>query len=126
MDSDGLYKSPVGSLFKNAALIGSMFIPYVGPVVTGIAVTQQAMKLGSVIGKMLLGSESPTMNSLEGLSETTNFEGNKSEYAKSPDNTWCWENLINLFGDSIGQLREQRLIFKYAPALFKGTTGIKE
>ena len=34
------------------------------------------------------------------------------------------DNLIDLFGDSIGQLREQRLLFKYMPALFKGKAGI--
>nr|DAG87789.1 MAG TPA: spike glycoprotein [Crassvirales sp.]DAM10089.1 MAG TPA: spike glycoprotein [Caudoviricetes sp.] len=26
------------SLLKNAALVGSMFIPYVGPVITGLSV----------------------------------------------------------------------------------------
>ena len=124
LDSDGLTKSPVSSLIKNAALIGSMFLPYVGPVIAGIAVTQQAMKLGSVIGKMITNSNSPQLNNLEGLAEATDFHNGKSEYAKDPNNIWCWENLIDLFGDSIGQLREQRLLFKYMPALFKGKAGI--
>jgi hypothetical protein len=33
-----LDKSPVGTVMKNVALIGSMFLPYVGPVVAGTAV----------------------------------------------------------------------------------------
>lgn len=123
LDSDGLDKSPVGTVMKNVALIGSMFLPYVGPVVAGTAVLQQSMKLGATLGKMLLGSESPEMNSMIGLASTTNFFENKSEHAKDPDHPWCWENFVGLLGDSIGQLREQRLIFKYIPALFKGKYG---
>jgi hypothetical protein len=38
LDSDGIDKSPIGSLVKNTALIGSMFLPYVGPVVTGATI----------------------------------------------------------------------------------------
>lgn len=123
LDSDGLDKSPVGTVMKNVALIGSMFLPYVGPVVAGTAVLQQSMKLGATLGKMLLGSESPEMNFMIGLASTTNFFENKSEHAKDPDHPWCWENFVGLLGDSIGQLREQRLIFKYIPALFKGKYG---
>jgi len=40
IDSDGLTKSPFGSIAKNAALIGSMYIPYVGPVVAGLSAAQ--------------------------------------------------------------------------------------
>jgi hypothetical protein len=64
------------------------------------------MKLGATLGKMLLGSESPEMNSMIGLASTTNFFENKSEHAKDPDHPWCWENFVGLLGDSIGQLRE--------------------
>jgi hypothetical protein len=39
---------------------------------------------------------------------------------------WCWENFVNLIGDVAGQLREQRFIFDYTPAVFKGTKGVSE
>jgi hypothetical protein len=37
------------------------------------------------------------------------------------ENTWCWENFINLIGDVAGQLKEQRFLFEFTPAMFKGT-----
>jgi hypothetical protein len=38
-DSDDLeQKSITGSILKNAALVGSMFIPYVGPWIAGLSV----------------------------------------------------------------------------------------
>jgi hypothetical protein len=33
------------------------------------------------------------------------------------------ENLIDMVGDTVGQLTTQRAIFKYAPAIFKGKYG---
>ena len=37
------------------------------------------------------------------------------------EKTWCWENFINLIGDVAGQLKEQRFLFEFTPAMFKGT-----
>ena len=124
IDSDGLYKSPMGSLMKNAALIGSMYIPYVGPVVAGISVAQQGLKLASVLGKMLTSSDNQSMNRLEGFAEKTDFFHTQSEYAN--EHPWALENMINMFGDTMGQLKQQRFLFEYAPAAFKGTTGISD
>jgi len=100
IDSDGLYKSPMGSLMKNAALIGSMYIPYVGPVVAGISVAQQGLKLASVLGKMLTSSDNQSMNRLEGFAEKTDFFHTQSEYAN--EHPWALENMINMFGDTMG------------------------
>lgn len=124
-DSDGIDKSPIGSFVKNAALIGAMFIPGgVGAVVTGATVLQQALGLGATLGKIALGSDNPTMNYLEGLSESTNFMNTRSEYSK--EHTWSIENLLGMVGDTVGQLRQQRMLFKYLPAIVKGTSGISE
>jgi len=64
------------------------------------------------------------MNYLEGLSESTNFMNTRSEYSK--EHTWSIENLLGMVGDTVGQLRQQRMLFKYLPAMVKGTSGISE
>jgi acetylglutamate kinase len=33
--------------------------------------------------------------------------------------------MINMIGDTVGQLAEQRFLFTHVPALLKGTKGIK-
>lgn len=118
-DSDGLEEKSVGaSILKNAALVGTMFIPYVGPWVAGLSVASQAVGLMGTLGKMLTGSDSPTFSAMEGWSKSVNRQTAKSQYAQ--ENTWCWENFIDLIGDCAGQLKEQRFIFEYSPALVKG------
>jgi hypothetical protein len=47
---------------------------------------------------MYLGSDNKTMNTIQGFMDATNLQESTSEYAKDPDNAWCWENLINLVG----------------------------
>nr|DAR62457.1 MAG TPA: hypothetical protein [Bacteriophage sp.] len=124
IDSDGVDKSPVSSLVKNAALIGSMYIPYVGPVVAGISVAQQGLKLFSTLGKMMVSSDNKMMNRLNNFAETTDFFHTQSEYAN--EHPWCWENMINMSGDTMGQIKQQRFIFEYAPAVFKGLKGTSQ
>lgn len=121
-DSDDIHKSIGGTLLKNVALIGSMFLPYgIGATITGLNIAVQATGFLSTLGKMFLGSDSPTLSALEGWAQSMDRQGAKSEYAQQ--NMWCWENMINLIGDVAGQLREQRFLFKEAPALFLGKTG---
>lgn len=124
-DSDDIKeKSFVGSVAKNLALVGSMFIPYVGWGIAGASIATQMIGLSGTLGKMLTGSDSPTFSAMEGWAQSFNRQGAKSEYAQQ--NMLCWENFINLIGDTTAQLREQRAIFKFAPALFgKGKYGIQ-
>lgn len=118
-DSDDLeQKSIEGSLMKNAVLVGSMFIPYIGPWIAGLSVASQLVGLTGTLGKMLTGSDSPTFSAMEGWSKSVNRQTAKSQYAM--ENTWCWENFINLIGDVAGQLKEQRFLFEFAPAVIKG------
>lgn len=120
-DSDDLnQKSIGGTVMKNLALVGSMFIPYVGPYIAGVSVASQLVGLAGTLGKMLTGSESPTFSAMEGWSKSVNRQTAKSQYAQ--ENTWCWENFISLIGDVAGQLKEQRFIFEFAPAMFKGNS----
>lgn len=124
LDSDDIQKSAMGSIAKNALLIGSMYLPYVGPAIAGLTVAQQGVKLFSTLGKMLTSSDNKLMNRLEGFAETTNFMGSTSEKAK--ESPWSWENMINMVGDTMGQLKQQRFLFKKMPALFKGKAGLSE
>ena len=118
-DSDDIeQKSVGGSIMKNLALVGSMFIPYVGWGIAGASVVHQMAGLTATFGKMLAGSDSPTLNALEGWVKSTDRRNLKTEYAQQ--NMWCWENFIDLIGDTTAQLREQRAIFKFAPGIIKG------
>ena len=118
-DSDSIeQKSIGGSVLKNLALVGSMFIPYVGWGVAAASVAHQMAGLTATFGKMLAGSDSPTLDAIEGWVKSTDRRNLKTEYAQQ--NTWCWENFIDLIGDTTAQLREQRAIFKFAPGIIKG------
>lgn len=118
-DSDDIeQKSIGGSIAKNLALVGSMFIPYVGWGVAAASVAHQSAGLFATLGKMLAGVDNPTLNNIEGWVKSTDRRNLKTEYAQQ--NMWCWENFIDLIGDTTAQLREQRAIFKFAPGLIKG------
>lgn len=117
-DSDDIeQKSIGGSVLKNLALVGSMFIPYVGWGVAAASIAHQMAGLTATFGKMLAGSDSPTLSAIEGWVKSTDRRNLKTEYAQQ--NMWCWENFIDLIGDTTAQLREQRAIFKFAPGLIK-------
>jgi len=70
-DSDDIeQKSIGGSIMKNMALVGTMFIPYVGPWIAGLSIATQSAGLLATLGKMLVGSDSPTLSSIEGWSKS--------------------------------------------------------
>lgn len=121
-DSDDKEKSLGGTLLKNIALVAPMFIPYIGPVYTGASIAVNSANFLSVLGKMFVGSDSAVLNDIEGFTESFSRQSLKSDYAKN--NTWCWENFINLAGDVTAQLKEQRFLFQNVPALFKGKIGL--
>ena len=121
-DSDDLEKSTGGTFMKNVAMIAPMFIPYVGPWYIGAGIAMEVAKVGSVLGKMFTGSDNKFLSAVEGF--TQSLEPTSSQYAQ--DHAWALENIINLTSDVFRQLYEQRWLFKYAPAMFKGGTGISE
>lgn len=119
-DSDDIDQNVGKTLLKNSVLVGSMFIPYVGPAIVGANILAQLVGITGVLGKMFLGSESPTLSAMEGWSKSMNRQTARSEYAQQ--NNWCWENFINVIGDAAAQITEQRFLFTKLPALFKGST----
>lgn len=124
-DSDDInQKSIGGTIMKNLALVGTMFIPYVGPWIAGLSVATQLAGLTGTLGKMLTGSDSPTFSAIEGWAKSMNRQGAQTEYAQ--EHTWCWENFINLIGDVAGQLKEQRFIFNKVPYAIKGANMMTE
>lgn len=121
-DSDDLeQKGFVPTLLKNAALVGSMFIPYVGPWITGANVAIQGSGMLATLAK-IGGSDSPFVNELEGWVKSVN-RSDKTDYAI--ENTWCMENFLDMIGDTAGQLAEQRWIFTYLPTLWGNSTATK-
>ena len=122
-DSDDIdQKSVGGTILKNAALVGSMFIPYVGPAVRGLSILTQMAGLGATFGKLFAGNDNETLNNIQGWAKTVN-RSTQTEYAA--ENTWCTENFLNMIGDTVGQLAEQRWIFKNAPYLLGDVKGAK-
>ena len=121
-DSDDLNgKGVVPTAIKNLALVGSMFIPYVGPWITGLSIATQTAGMLATLGKMAVGSDNATLSEVEGWVKSLDRQSARSEYAQN--NTWCWENFINLIGDVVGQLKEQRFIFEKIPGLTAGATS---
>ena len=114
LDSDDLEKSVMGTVAKNVALVGSLFLPGgVGYAVTAATLLQQSLKLGATLGKMLTGSDTGLFNQMEAFASATNLHESVSDY--SQEHIWSWENLIQTAGDAITQLRQQRLLFEAVP-----------
>ena len=114
-DSDDIHKTPIGSFVKNAALVGSMFIPYVGPWVTGATIVQQAASIGATLGKIFTGSDNKAFNFIQGAAEQSDPFRTRSEY--SQQNMWTMENLFGMIGDTVAQLKQQRMLFEQLPKL---------
>lgn len=115
LDSDDIRKSPIGSFVKNAALVGSMFIPYIGPWITGATIVQQAASIGATLGKIFTGSDNKVFNFIQGAAEQSDPFRTRSEY--SQQNMWTMENLFGMIGDTVVQLKQQRMLFEQLPKL---------
>ena len=121
LDSDDIHKNLGSTLLKNAALVGTMFIPGIGPYATAISLIPSLTGIMGTLGKFATGSNNSFFSELEGFAKSWEQQGNVSE--ENNQSVWHLEGLINLIGDTISQLRQQRFIFQYAPALFKGKLG---
>ena len=124
-DADNLeQKSVAGVIARNMALVGSMFLPYgIGLGIAAISASTQIAGMLSTLGKMISGSDSPTLSAIEGWAQSWNRQYGKTQYAQ--EHTWCTENFIDVFADLIAQLREQRAIFQLVPGAIKGFQFIK-
>lgn len=116
LDSDDIHKSGIGSFVKNAALIGSLFIPGAGPYIVGATILQQALGLGATLGKIATSSDNGFFNYLQGVSEATNLSTSRSDYAQQ--HLWTAENLFGMVADTVTQLTQQRMLFQQLPRVF--------
>lgn len=123
-DSDDKKQNEFKTTLKNTVLVGSMFLPYVGGFFRGLSVLTQSVGLLGTLGKIAAGSDSKLFNEMEGWSSSVNRQTAKSEYAQQ--NVWCLENMINLIGDSVAQLAEQRWIFEKGSQLVAGADIMSE
>ena len=67
---------------KELALVGTMFLPYIGPYVATLSIATQSAGFLSTLGKMFLGSDSPTLSSIEGWVKSVDRQTAKTDYAK--------------------------------------------
>lgn len=118
-DSDDKDKSYIGSIAKVAATLLPLATP-IAPYYAGLGVALQTAKLGSTLGKIFLGNDNKTLSSIEGFISSVS----PSVSDASMEQVWTVENMLNLVGDTFLQLQQQRWLFKYGPALLKGTEPI--
>lgn len=116
-DSDDKHeKNPVGSILKMAALVGSMYIPYVGPFIAGTSVLLQVSSMLGTLGKMVTQDESSYfLNNLEAFAKMYKRDSH-TDYASQ--NPFSSENIVGLVGDVTAQLKEQRWLFEKPAYLF--------
>jgi len=82
-DSDDIQQKSIGgTLLKNLALVGSMFIPYVGPWIAAVSVGTQSLGFLATLGKMAFGSDSPNLSAIEGWVNSVNRQTAKTDYAQ--------------------------------------------
>ena len=66
-------KSIGGTILKNAALVGSMFIPGgVGATIIGLNVLTQSAGILATIGKLFVGNNNEMLNNIQGWAKTVN------------------------------------------------------
>ena len=123
-DADGLDKAPIGTIAKNLVAAIPIFIPYVGPVYSGLLVAREMSKTIPMMHGII--------NSLAGNDSTDNkllntmaaygqkFTGGTSDYAQ--ENTFALENFLNLASDVALQWGQQSVI---ANTFTKLTSGGK-
>lgn len=124
-DSDDIdQNSGAKTVLKNLALVGSMFIPGVGEYIALTSAVVQTAGLFGTIDRMITGDSSEFARNLEGWAQSMNRQTGRTEEATA--NPWSMESFVNLVADVVGQLREQRAIFKNVPKLFNGGKGVNK
>jgi hypothetical protein len=98
-------------------LVPHTAVPYLASVYIGTGVVLNFGKLLNTIGKVFGGSEVDLLNNTDGFLESLTL----SESKHSTKSMWSLAGIIDLAGMVYKQLAEQRWLFKYGPALLKGT-----
>ena len=112
-DSDDIQKSTTGSIVRNALKI----LPLLTPVAPYYAVASIGINLVDALGtlgKLVAGSENPTLNNVTAFAEQFNQTTSEAGVA----NTFSMENILNMVGDTFMFLESQRIFAEQAPKLF--------
>ena len=121
-DSDDRQKSLGGILVREAVELIPMFIPGVSTAYIGTRLFLQTSNLMAKVGKMIAGSDNELLSRIEGFNES--LATSSSDHSKQ--DPWAMENIINMAGDVVAQLAEQRWLFKTAPKLILGKDATSE
>lgn len=121
-DSDDRQKSLGGLLVREAVELIPMFIPGVSTAYIGTRLFLQTSNLMAKVGKMIAGSDNELLSRIEGFNES--LATSTSDHSKQ--DPWAMENIINMAGDVVAQLAEQRWLFKTAPKLILGKDATSE
>lgn len=129
-DADGLEKSIAGQTVKTIAIIGSLFVPYLGPALMAAGIAGGLAELYATFSKS--GMEAFSDGDVKD-SKAWQFSNQMSGWLKRFDsaqsdealeNTWGYENITNIVSDLVGQVKEQKFLFKSissVPKLLKGS-----
>jgi len=123
-DSDDLDKSFAGSAVKSILKVAPALIPGISPWYIGARVGLSTLDLMGKLGKMVVGSESPTLSYLEALNDS--FTMSQSDWAQgsaesqTDPHMWSVESILNLGADVFTQLAEQRWVFQNVPKWIRG------
>ena len=129
-DNDGKNSNIFATLVRSAIQVVPAFIPGVNTWYIGARVAMGLADLATTAGKMMVGNDSSLLNNMDGYFSSLSFSS--SDYARGgiagteddvKGHPWALENMLNMGADVFLQLAEQRWLFRYGAALFKGKEG---
>lgn len=118
-DSDGIDKSIIGTVAKNAMRIAPAFVKYVKGPYIALNVALEAAKFLPTIYKSTFGlvsEDNSAANNVEAFA--MQFDNNKSSL-EGQQSFFSSESIVNMIGDITNQLVQQRWLFTKAPKAFK-------
>jgi hypothetical protein len=76
-DTDDIeQKSAIGTIMRNVALVGSMFLPWgIGATIAGLSVVTQTAGILANLSKLYYGEENETINEIIGWTKSVNRQG---------------------------------------------------
>ena len=119
-DADDKDPNMLGVIIRNALKIAPAFIPVISPYYLGLRVALNTADLMATAGNIITDNHNTLFNGIEGYAKSLGYSS--SDF--SQEHAWSLENMLNMGADVFTQLAEQRWIFKYPPALFKGSQGM--
>ena len=112
-DSDDIKKSTAGSVVRNALKVLPLLTP-VAPYYAAASLGINIVDALGTLGKLVIGSENPTLNTITAFAEQFNQTTSEEGIA----HPFSMENILNMVGDTFMFLESQRIFAEQAPKLF--------